>query len=467
MAKSIGVVAQATVVTTGFGAAAILSLADPNRSTVGRIMWITAGGLIGWGATALLEGKKWHPLLLTLAPVTCLLLGGGYLSRVKPPPKIGSGPTSSITTAPGEPTRVGPLPSSPTTPPPSTGATPKAPDSPTTTLPALIVPVAENSGAVIRAEVQSATVVQTTATPSSPTSISASSPQTTQGAISPTTSVVVATAPSDMSAPDLTAGDGQVTVTFSVPAQGTAAIVHYDVAGSDGAIRPVTSNGMVSGLSNGVSYTFQIRACSAIGCGNWSAPSPSVVPAGLPTIPAGFGQTDASLTAIRVGWQGADGNGRSVTGYQILLDSGTVVSVDTSGTWVHGGLGSSQSHTYAIRSVSSIGVSGWSSTVTGRTNDAPSPPTFAETTGGISHTWTNWTNAGGTEGPTIASHQTVQIACRLKRFRLQNGNDWWYRIAESPWNSNYYVSADAFFNGASTSGPIQGTPYVDPGVALC
>jgi hypothetical protein len=31
----------------------------------------------------------------------------------------------------------------------------------------------------------------------------------------------------------------------------------------------------------------------------------------------------------------------------------------------------------------------------------PPPPTFAETVGGVTHTWTNYTNAGGTQGPSI------------------------------------------------------------------
>src|SRR4051794_13036105 len=50
--------------------------------------------------------------------------------------------------------------------------------------------------------------------------------------------------------------------------------------------------------------------------------------------------------------------------------------------------------------------------VTPRTLEAsPLMLTNAETTGGVTHTWTNYTNAGGTEGPTIPSFTTVQITC--------------------------------------------------------
>jgi len=103
---------------------------------------------------------------------------------------------------------------------------------------------------------------------------------------------------------------------------------------------------------------------------------------------------------------------------------------------------------------------------------APTPPpapaqTFAETVGGVAHTWTNYTNAGGTEGPTIAAYTTVHIACKLAGFRVADGNTWWYRIASSPWNGAYYVSADAFYNNGSTSGSLSGTPFVDNAVANC
>lgn len=98
---------------------------------------------------------------------------------------------------------------------------------------------------------------------------------------------------------------------------------------------------------------------------------------------------------------------------------------------------------------------------------APPPQTWSETTGGVAHTWTDYSDAGGTEGPSIPSNTTVQIACKVQGFRVADGNTWWYRIASSPWNSAYYVSADAFYNNGQTSGSLQGTPFVDNNVANC
>ena len=97
----------------------------------------------------------------------------------------------------------------------------------------------------------------------------------------------------------------------------------------------------------------------------------------------------------------------------------------------------------------------------------PSPTTHAETTGSVAHTWTNYASAGGVEGQSIAANQTVQIACKVSGFRVADGNTWWYQIASSPWNKQYYVSADAFYNNGSTSGSLSGTPFVDTHVPDC
>jgi RHS repeat-associated protein len=93
--------------------------------------------------------------------------------------------------------------------------------------------------------------------------------------------------------------------------------------------------------------------------------------------------------------------------------------------------------------------------------------THSETTGGEAHTWTNYTNAGGYEGPLIAEHETVQIACRVQGFKVEDGDTWWYLIASSPWNSAYYVSADPFYNNGETTGPLLNTPFFDPNVPEC
>lgn len=97
----------------------------------------------------------------------------------------------------------------------------------------------------------------------------------------------------------------------------------------------------------------------------------------------------------------------------------------------------------------------------------PPPPTWNETVGGVTHTWTNYTNAGGAQGPSIQNGQTVQVLCKVQGFRVADGDTWWYRIGTAPWNGSYYASADAFYNNGQTSGSLVGTPFVDNNVANC
>lgn len=95
---------------------------------------------------------------------------------------------------------------------------------------------------------------------------------------------------------------------------------------------------------------------------------------------------------------------------------------------------------------------------------APAPPAFViETTGGETHTWTNHMNAGGYPGPVFPRQTDVKVSCKLRGFAVANGNTWWYRIESGP----YYASADAFYNNGARSGPLKGTPYVDPAVPDC
>ena len=99
---------------------------------------------------------------------------------------------------------------------------------------------------------------------------------------------------------------------------------------------------------------------------------------------------------------------------------------------------------------------------------SPLPPgTYAETSGSVVHTWTDYSDAGGTEGPSIPSNATVQIQCKVTGFEVADGNIWWYQIASSPWSDAYYASADAFYNNGATSGSLIATPFADPNVPNC
>jgi hypothetical protein len=101
----------------------------------------------------------------------------------------------------------------------------------------------------------------------------------------------------------------------------------------------------------------------------------------------------------------------------------------------------------------------------------PAPPTFAETPGPLGvATFTDYHDAGGSEGPRIPEYETVQVTCRVEGFEpADHGipDNWWYEIASSPWNNAYYAYAEPFYNDGQTSGSLIGTPPVDTSVPIC
>ncbi|WP_434950134.1 Ig-like domain-containing protein [Shewanella sp. HL-SH4] len=84
-----------------------------------------------------------------------------------------------------------------------------------------------------------------------------------------------------------TAGDAQASVSFTAPTStGGAAITGYIVTSSPGGL---TANGAaspltVTGLTNGIAYTFAVQTINSVGAGNTSVASNSVIPNGAPVI---------------------------------------------------------------------------------------------------------------------------------------------------------------------------------------
>ncbi len=92
---------------------------------------------------------------------------------------------------------------------------------------------------------------------------------------------------------------------------------------------------------------------------------------------------------------------------------------------------------------------------------------MGETAFAKSKTFVDFVNAGGPFGASLSPGQVVQVSCRIRGFKVQDGDRWWYRLASPPWNGHYYATSDVFYNTPNTSGnPINGV-QVDRRVRLC
>ncbi|WP_347690807.1 beta strand repeat-containing protein, partial [Shewanella vesiculosa] len=102
-----------------------------------------------------------------------------------------------------------------------------------------------------------------------------------------THTVVSPVAPDAPTIGTATAGNTQVSITFAAPADnGGSAITSYTVTSSPGALTGTGAGSPISvtGLTNGVAYTFSVTATNGVGTGSSSAASNSVTPKAAQTI---------------------------------------------------------------------------------------------------------------------------------------------------------------------------------------
>ena len=220
------------------------------------------------------------------------------------------------------------------------------------------------------------------------------------------------------------AGDGYVTITVSAPPRQATdgPVVGYQVRKSQGdgaydaweslgtTVRPPAipsaQNGVrVTGLTNGASYTFQVRAVNAFGPGA-EITSSSVTPVGAPT--AGELGADPGDGQVALSWAAGDSGGSAITKWQYRMSSGNGYGAwmdiansgpDTTSHTVTG-LDNGTTYTFQVRAVNRQGnaVPITSGAATPGTVPAAPSVTAMRGNGQVDLSWTPGTAAGA--GPT-------------------------------------------------------------------
>lgn len=132
--------------------------------------------------------------------------------------------------------------------------------------------------------------------------------------------------------------DSRVPITFS-PAQANGApILGYEVGDDDGrTVRCGSTSCDVTGLKNGHTYRFRVRAVNAVGPGAWSAYSRPAIPEATPDKPSAVRMTEQGDGFISLAWKRPPASVGSDRTYRISwTGSGRTVTVDTERATISG-----------------------------------------------------------------------------------------------------------------------------------
>ncbi|MEP7115609.1 MAG: fibronectin type III domain-containing protein, partial [Ilumatobacteraceae bacterium] len=158
-----------------------------------------------------------------------------------------------------------------------------------------------------------------------------------------------------------------------------------------------------TGLGNGTSYQFQVRAHNSVGWGAYGALSAAVTPAGTPIGPPSISATSSAVGAVDLNWAAANANGSPVTAYQVSANGGAARNVGAVTSYRWGALANGTAYSFRVQACNDVGCGAWSAAASATTwgePSQPSPPSLNPGDATLSATWT----APAANGNAISSY---------------------------------------------------------------
>ncbi len=176
-------------------------------------------------------------------------------------------------------------------------------------------------------------------------------------------SVTITTTPDKPTNVTAIAGNSQATVSFDAPSfDGGSSINSYIVKSNPGAVIKYGASSplIVTGLTNGVSYTFTVAAINSRGSGDISLPSQAVTPATVPGAPS---EVIANMIngelMVRFTSPALDG-GSVITGYIVKSNPEGITFTGTSSPIIVSGLTNGTSYTFSVAATNAFGTGEYS-----------------------------------------------------------------------------------------------------------
>ena len=311
------------------------------------------------------------------------------------------------------------------------------------------------------------------------------------------TPAATATAPGKPGTPTLTAGDGQLSASWTAPSSnGGSAITGYKLrhrgvtnnacSGSYTTLSgtPSGTSRTITGLTNGTAYCVSVAAVNAVGDSDWSDEAKGT-PAAAATAPAKPGAPtltpgDGKLT---VSWTAPSDGGSAITGYKLRhvgVDnnndcSGTYTVLPKTFTGTTGditGLTNGTTICVGVAAVNDVGQGPWSDVTKGTAATTPGKPgTPTLTAGNGELTVSSWTAPSSNGGSAITGYKTSHRGVDSDGncaggFTESGGFTGTSRTITGLTNGTTYCVSVAAFNAIGTgpwSDEAKGTPSANAG----
>ena len=184
-------------------------------------------------------------------------------------------------------------------------------------------------------------------------------------------------------------GDEAVSVSWTVDDTGGTDVTRIEFALDDTTTVDDSTTGpigpyILTGLTNGQTYTVYVRAVNATGAGPWSTPGSPVTPRTTPGLLTSIATAPGNDTAS-MSWTVDDTGGLTLTQIEFAIDDTTTVddsTTNTTGPHTLVGLANGQPYTVYVRAVNAAGDGPWSTGTPVTPQPPPTPPGPVETTPG-------------------------------------------------------------------------------------
>jgi hypothetical protein len=210
--------------------------------------------------------------------------------------------------------------------------------------------------------------------------------------------------PDTPGAPIPTRDDRSALLSWAAPGDQGCAISQYQVETDTGLTQSAAgTTHTFTGLANGTTYRFRVRAVNSVGNGAWSGWSAAVTPAGLPKGPGTVTAAPSGVGAVKLTFPAAEPNGSALTTYQASANDGAPRTIGLSSPYNWTGLANGTRYTFKVRACNDVGCGEWSAADAATTWGEPSQVGTPSVNAGNGTLSANW-SAPQANGSPISSY---------------------------------------------------------------